>query len=91
MTVTVPGRRQEIAKRTGRIMQPPQVFNARLLAGHVDAIWTNFEHGTKEYFDRECLSYAARQEGLQLPARRRWRSALQSVLNVFQSTIIGPL
>ena len=38
MTVTVPGRRQEIAKRTGRNVQPPQVFMARLLAGHVDAI-----------------------------------------------------
>ena len=53
MTVTVPGRRQEITKRTGRKVQPPQVFKARLLAGRVDAIWMELEHGTKEYFDRD--------------------------------------
>ena len=51
MTVTVSGRRQKIAKRTGRKVQPPQVFKARLLAGRVDAIWTDLEHCTKEYFD----------------------------------------
>ena len=50
MTVTVPGRRQEIAKRTGRKVQKPQVFKARQLAGRVDAILTELEHGTKDYF-----------------------------------------
>ena len=54
MTVTVPGTRQEIAKRTGRKVQPPQVFKAKLLAGRVNTIWINHEHGTKEYFDRDC-------------------------------------
>ena len=53
MKVTVPGRRQEIAKCTGCKVQPPQVFNARLLAGRVDAIWTDLEHGTNEYFDQD--------------------------------------
>ena len=51
MTVTVPGRRQEIAKRTGRKVQIPQVYKARKLAGRVDAIWTDLDHGTKDYFD----------------------------------------
>ena len=53
MTGTVPERRQDIAKRTGRKVQPPQVFKARLLADRIDAIWMDFEHGTKEYFDRD--------------------------------------
>ena len=51
MTVTVPGRRQVIAKRTGRKVQLPQVYKARQLAGRVDAIWTDFDHGMKDYFD----------------------------------------
>ena len=50
MTVTVIGRRQEIAKRTGHKVQQPQLYKARLLAGRVDAIWTDLEHGTKDYF-----------------------------------------
>ena len=50
LTVTVPGRRQEIAKRTGRKVQHPQVFKARQIAGRVDSIWTDLEHGTKDYF-----------------------------------------
>ena len=50
MTVTVPIRRQEIANRTGRKVQVPQVFKAMQHAGRVDAIWTDVEHGTKEYF-----------------------------------------
>ena len=51
MTVTVPGRRQEIAKRTGRKVQIPQVYKARQLAGRVKAIWTDLDHDTKDYFD----------------------------------------
>ena len=51
MTITVPGRRQEIAKRTGRKVQIPQVFKARQLACRVDAIWTDLDHGTKDDFD----------------------------------------
>ena len=53
MTVTVPGlcQGQEIAKRTGRKVQIPQVYKARQLAGRVDAIWTNLDHITKNYFD----------------------------------------
>ena len=54
MTVTVPGRRQEIVQRTGRKVQQPQVFTTRLLAGRVDAIWTDLEHGTKDYFHTDC-------------------------------------
>ena len=50
MTVTVPGMRQEIAKRTSRKVQSPQVFKAWQLAARVNAIWTDFEHGTKENF-----------------------------------------
>ena len=53
MMVTGPGIRQEIAKCTGRKVQPLQVFKARLLAGHVDKIWTDLEHSTKKYFDRD--------------------------------------
>ena len=51
MMVTVPGRRQEIAKRTGRKVQIPQVYKARELAGRVDAIWTDLDHGTNDHFD----------------------------------------
>ena len=51
MTVTASGRRQLIAKRTGRKVQIPQVDKARQLAGRVDAIWTDLDHGTKDYFD----------------------------------------
>ena len=51
MTVTVPGRRQEIAKRTGRNIQIPQLYMARHLAGRVEAIWTDLDHGTKDSFD----------------------------------------
>ena len=50
ITVTLLERRQEIAKLTGRKVQGPQVFKARQLAGRVDAIWTDLEHGTKDYF-----------------------------------------
>ena len=45
MTVTVPGRRQKIAKRTGRKVQVPEVFKARQLAGRIYAICTHLEHG----------------------------------------------
>ena len=38
MTVTVPGRRQEIAKRTCRKVQIPLVYKARQLVGRVNAI-----------------------------------------------------
>ena len=51
MTITVYGRRQEFAKRTGRKVQIPQVYKARQLAGGVDAIWTDLHHGTKDYSD----------------------------------------
>ena len=51
MTVCVPGRRKEIAKRTGRKAQQPQVFKAQQLSGRVDAIWTDLEHGTNRYFN----------------------------------------
>ena len=51
MTVTVPGRRQEIAKRTGRKGQIPQVYRSRQLAGRVYAIWTNLDHVTRDSFD----------------------------------------
>ena len=50
MTVTVPGTRQEIAKLTCRKVHPPQIFKKRLLAGPVDAIWTDLENTTKKYF-----------------------------------------
>ena len=50
MTVTVFGRRQEIAKRAGRKVQRLQVFKARQLVGRVDVIWTDLDHGTKDYF-----------------------------------------
>ena len=50
ITVTVPGRRQEIAKHTDRKVQIPQVYKARQLAGRVDAIWTDLDHGTIDYF-----------------------------------------
>ena len=51
MKVMVPGRRQEIAKRTGRKVQIPQVYKARQFDGRVDTIWTELDHGTKDYFD----------------------------------------
>ena len=51
MTVTLPGRRQTIAKRTSRKVRIPQVYKARQLAGRVDAIWTDLDHGTKDYID----------------------------------------
>ena len=38
MKVTVPGRRQEIVKRTSRKAQIPQVYKARQLGGRVGAI-----------------------------------------------------
>ena len=50
MTVTVPKKRQEIASRTGRKVQVPQVIEARQLTGRLDAIWTDLEHGTNEHF-----------------------------------------
>ena len=53
MTVTVPGRRQKIAKRTDRKVQPQQMFKARLFARRVNAILTDLEHSTKKYFDRD--------------------------------------
>ena len=53
MPVTVPGRRQKIAKRTGRKVQILQVYKARQLAGRVDTIWTDLDHGTKTYFDHD--------------------------------------
>ena len=51
MTVTIVGRRQDIAKRTGRKVQIPQVYKARQYAGSVEAIWTDLDHGTKDYID----------------------------------------
>ena len=50
MTVAVPGRRQEIAKRTGQKAKMPDVFKARHLAGRVDSIWRDLDHGAKEFF-----------------------------------------
>ena len=40
MTVTIPGRRQEIAKRIGRKVQPPQVF----MQGCSPAVLMQFGH-----------------------------------------------
>ena len=57
MTVAVPGRRQEIAKRTSQKAKAPDVFNARQLAYRVDAIWRNLDNGVKEFFapDNACI------------------------------------
>ena len=52
MTVAVPGRRQDIAKLTGRKVRP-EVFRERLLANRVQAIWNFLDQGTKEYLDPE--------------------------------------
>ena len=51
MPVTIPERRQEITKRTGRKVQIPQVYKARKLAKRADAIYTDLDHCTKFYFD----------------------------------------
>ena len=51
MTVTLPGRRQEIAKLINRKVQIPQVYKARQFAGRVDAMWTDLDHGTTDYID----------------------------------------
>ena len=53
MTVAVPGRRQEIAKRTGQKAKAPDMFKAQQLAGRVDAIWRDLDHGAKEFFDTD--------------------------------------
>ena len=49
MTVAVPGRGQEIAKRTGQKAKMPVVLKARHLAGRVDAIWKDLDQGAKEF------------------------------------------
>ena len=50
MTVVVLGRRQEIAKRTGQKAKMPDVFKAQHLAGRVDSILRDLDHGAKEFF-----------------------------------------
>ena len=62
-TVAIPGRRaqmQEKDKHGNLVKAPVRVFKASQLAGRVDAIWTDLEHGTLELFAGAYDSIKAR-------------------------------
>ena len=54
MSVAIPGRRQAIAKKTGKKC-PPQPFHAKHLAGRVSGIYTAPEHGASDFFGHDFV------------------------------------
>ena len=54
MTVAVAGRRNKIARRTGEKVKPPQIDDAKQLAGRVTFICSSLENGSTPCFRPEA-------------------------------------